>query len=59
MLSQRYSPGFENVIVQPVALARVLMDATRVNVLLTVVAPTGEQMTLELPPHELLAFSAR
>jgi hypothetical protein len=37
--------------VHPVAQVRVLPDAMRVTVLLTVADPSGEQMTLELPPH--------
>jgi hypothetical protein len=53
MLSQRQAPSseFETIIVQPVARARVLPDAMRETVLLTIAAPTGEQMTLEFPPH--------
>ena len=53
ILSQRQAPssGFETIIVQSVARARVLPDTLRESVLLTVAAPTGEQMTLELPPH--------
>ena len=53
MLSQRLAPSsdFETIIVQPVARARVLPDAMRETVLLTIAAPTGEQMTLEFPPH--------
>jgi hypothetical protein len=53
ILSQRHAPwsGFETIIVQSVARARVLPDTMRESVLLTVAAPTGEQMTLELPPH--------
>ena len=34
-----------------VAQVRVLPDAMRVTVLLTIADPSGEQMTLELPPH--------
>ncbi len=53
ILSQRQAPstGFKTIIVQSVARARLLPDAMRESVLLTVAAPTGEQMTLELPPH--------
>jgi len=53
ILSQRQAPstGFKTIIVQSVARARVLPDAMRETVLLTIAAPTGEQMTLEFPPH--------
>jgi len=37
--------------VQSVARAGVLPEMMRESVLLVVTAPTGEQMTLELPPH--------
>jgi hypothetical protein len=52
ILSQRQTPstGCKTIIVQSVARARVLPDTMRQSVLLTVAAPTGEQMTLELPP---------
>ena len=42
---------FKTIIVQSIARARVLLGAMRETVLLTIVAPTGEQMTLEFPPH--------
>jgi hypothetical protein len=42
---------FKTIIVQSVARARVLPDAMRETVLLTIATPTGEQMTLEFPPH--------
>jgi hypothetical protein len=53
ILSQRQAPatGFKTIIVQSVARARVLPDMMRESVLLTVAAPAGEQMTLQLPPH--------
>jgi hypothetical protein len=53
ILSQRQAPSteFKTIIVQSVARARVLPDAMRETVLLTIAAPTGEQMTLEFPPH--------
>jgi hypothetical protein len=53
ILSQRQAPstGFKTIIVQSVARARVLPDAMRETVLLTIAASTGEQMTLEFPPH--------
>ncbi len=53
ILSQRQSPSseFETIIVQSVARARVLPNSMRESVLLTVVTPTGEQITLQLPPH--------
>jgi hypothetical protein len=37
--------------VQSVAQAGVLSDMMRESVLMVVTTPTGEQMTLELPPH--------
>jgi hypothetical protein len=45
------SSGFKTITVQSAAQARVLPNAKREAVLLTVAAPTGAQMTLELPPH--------
>jgi len=53
ILSQRQAAasGFKTIIVQSVARARVFPNAMREAILLTVAAPTGEQMTLELPPH--------
>jgi hypothetical protein len=53
ILSRRQAPSteFKTIIVQSVARARVLPDAMRETVLLTIAAPTGEQMTLEFPPH--------
>jgi len=53
IVSQRQagSTGIKPIIAHPVAQVRVLPDAMRVTVLLTVAAPSGEQMTLELPPH--------
>jgi hypothetical protein len=53
IVSQRQaaSAGVKPIIAHPVAQVRVLPDAMRVTVLLTVAAPSGEQMTLELPPH--------
>jgi len=52
IVSQRQAgTGIKPIIAHPVAQVRVLADAMRVTVLLTVAAPSGEQMTLELPPH--------
>jgi hypothetical protein len=53
IVSQRQagSTGIKPIIAHPVAQVRVLPDAMRATVLLTVAAPSGEQMTLELPPH--------
>jgi hypothetical protein len=53
ILSQRQAPasGFKTIIVQSVAQARVQPDSMRESVLLTIAAPTGEEMTLELPRH--------
>jgi hypothetical protein len=53
IVSQRQaaSSGIKPIIVHPVAQVRVLPDAMRVTILLTVAAPSGEQLTLELPPH--------
>ena len=53
ILSQRQagSAGVLAIVAHPVAQVRVLPDAMRATVLLTVAAPSGEQMTLELPPH--------
>ncbi len=53
LLSQRQAPTseFETVIAQSVTRARVLPDAMSESVLLIVEAPTGEQITLKLPPH--------
>ena len=48
---QAASPGIKPMIAHPIAQVHVLPDAMRATVLLTVAAPTGEQMTLELPPH--------
>ncbi len=48
---QAASAGIKPVIAHPVAQVRVLPDAMRVTVLLTVADPSGDQMTLELPPH--------
>lgn len=53
ILSQRQvgSGGVQPIIAHPVAQVRLLPDAVQANILLTVAAPSGEQMTLELPPH--------
>lgn len=53
ILSQRQagSAGVVVIVTHPVAQVRVLPDAMRANILLTVAAPSGEQMTLEFPPH--------
>jgi hypothetical protein len=53
ILSRRQAPasGFETVIAQSVARAAVLPDAMQESVLLRVTAPTGEELTLQLPPH--------
>jgi hypothetical protein len=41
--------GFQPIVVYPIALLRLLPDAPQTNVLLTVAAPSGEQMTLSFP----------
>jgi hypothetical protein len=53
ILSQRQAPSseLETILVQSVAQAGVLSDMMRESVLMVVTTPTGEQMTLELPPH--------
>jgi hypothetical protein len=53
IVSQRQaaSVGVKPIIAHPVAHVRVLPDAMRVTVLLTVADPSGDQMTLELPPQ--------
>lgn len=39
------------IVTHPVAQVRLLTDAVQENVILTLAAPSGEQMTFELPPH--------
>jgi hypothetical protein len=53
ILSERQpaSTGILPIIAQPVAQVRVLPDAIQATILLTVSTPSGEQLTLELPPH--------
>ena len=53
ILAQRQAPSseLETILVQSVAQAGVLSDMMRESVLLVVTTPTGEQITLELPPH--------
>ena len=48
--SQAVSGSVQAVVAHPVARVRALPDALQENVLLTVEAPSGEQMTLSFPP---------
>ncbi len=48
---QAASTGIRPIIAHPVAQVRVLPDAMRVTILLTVADLSGDQMTLELPPQ--------
>ena len=48
---QAVSPGIKPMIAHPIAQVRVLPDAMRATVLLTVADPSGDQMILQLPPH--------
>ena len=48
---QTAAPGIKPMIAYPIAHVRVLPDAMRATVLLTVADPSGQQMTLEFPPH--------
>ena len=48
---QTGSGAVQPVVAHPVAQVRMLPDAVQENILLTVAAPSGEQMTLELPFH--------
>ena len=41
--------GLQPIVVYPIAQVRLLPDAPQTNVLLTVAAPSGEQMTLSFP----------
>jgi hypothetical protein len=45
------SPGLQTIVVHPIAQVRVVADAMRQNVLLTVAAPSAEQMTFEMSPQ--------
>jgi hypothetical protein len=45
------SGSVQPIVAHPVAQVRLHLDAVQANILLTVAAPSGEQMTLELPPH--------
>jgi hypothetical protein len=48
---QAASAGIKPMIAHPVVQVRVLPDAMRATVLLTVADPAGDQMILQLPPH--------
>ena len=51
ILSRRpASAGLQTVVSHPVAQVRVLPDALQQHILLTVAAPSGEQMTFEMSP---------
>jgi hypothetical protein len=51
LMSARQVESGSAQVTHPVAQARLSPDAMQENVLLTVAAPTGEQMTLQFPQH--------
>jgi hypothetical protein len=52
ILSRRQvSTGLQAIVAHPIAQVRVVADAMRQNVLLTVAAPSAEQMTFEMSPY--------